>query len=258
MEFGLNLYSIRNLIETEEGFLQTAKALKDAGYSYIQCSAGLTYDPVVFKRVSEESGLPIKLTHAPYDRILGDTDKLMEEHAFFGCKNIGLGILPFSVYSNEKEFKEVVEKLNAAAEKMEQNGFKFFHHNHHYEFIRNGNETLMDYMIKNAPYINFTLDTYWAQYGGVEVCDLLDKLNGRIECVHLKDYKIEQVAERKFEPKFAPIGDGTMNFEKIIAKMKACGAKYFFVEQDNAADLPDTLGQVTKSVKYLNENFGKV
>ena len=116
----------------------------------------------------------------------------------------------------------------------------------------------MEYMIKNAPYINFTLDTYWVQYGGVEVCDLLDKLKGRIECVHLKDYKIEQVSERKFEPKFAPIGDGTMNFEKIIVKMKACGTKYFLVEQDNAADLPDTLGLVTKSVKYLNENFGKV
>ena len=49
-----------------------------------------------------------------------------------------------------------------------------------------------------------------------------------------------------------------MNFEKIIANMKACGTKYFLVEQDNAADLPDTLGLVTKSVKYLNENFGKV
>ena len=77
MEFGLNLYSIRNLIETEENFLKTAKALKEAGYSFMQCSAGLTYDPAVFKRVSDEAGMPIRLTHSPYDRILNDTEKLM-------------------------------------------------------------------------------------------------------------------------------------------------------------------------------------
>ena len=256
MKFGLNLYSIRNLIDTNEKFLQTAKTLKEIGYSYMQCSAGLTYDPVQFKRISEEADMPIVLTHAPLERLLNDTDKLMEEHTLFGCKNIGLGMLPIPMYSDEKECKETIDKLNVAAEKMAQNGFKFFHHNHHYEFIRYGNETLMDYMIKNTPYINFTLDTYWVQYGGVEVCDLLEKLKGRIECVHLKDYKLEKVAERKYEPKFAPIGDGTMNYEKILAKMKDCGAKYFLVEQDNAADLPDTLGLVTRSIEYLNKNWG--
>ena len=255
MEFGLNLYSIRNLIETEEAFLKTAHKLKEIGYSYMQCSAGLTYDPLLFKRVSEETGMPIVLTHASLDRIINDTEKLMEEHEVFGCKNIGLGVIPIPTYADEKECKETIAKLNVAAEKMAKNGFKFFHHNHHYEFFRYGDEMLIDYMIKNAPYINFTLDTYWVQYGGVEVCDLLDRLQGRIECVHLKDYKLEHVAERKYEPRFAPIGDGTMNFAKIIAKMKDCGTKYFLVEQDNAADLPDTLGQVTRSIEYLKNNF---
>ena len=73
MEFGLNLYSIRNLIETEEAFLKTAHKLKEIGYSYMQCSAGLTYDPLLFKRVSEETGMPIVLTHASLDRIINDT-----------------------------------------------------------------------------------------------------------------------------------------------------------------------------------------
>ena len=63
------------------------------------------------------------------------------------------------------------------------------------------------------------------------------------------------MAEQKYEPKFAPIGDGTMNFKKIITKMNESETKYFLVEQDNAADLPDTLGLVSRSIEYLNMNF---
>ena len=33
MEAGLNLYSIRNLIETEEAFLDTAHKLREMGYT---------------------------------------------------------------------------------------------------------------------------------------------------------------------------------------------------------------------------------
>ena len=51
MKFGLNLFSIRNLIATEEEFLKTAKKLKEMGYSYMQFS-GAPYDAEKIKRVS--------------------------------------------------------------------------------------------------------------------------------------------------------------------------------------------------------------
>ena len=50
---------------------------------------------------------------------------------------------------------------------------------------------------------------------------------------------------------FAPLGEGTLDFEKIIAKMQTLGVEYYLVEQDNAALLPNTLEQVEKSIKYL-------
>ena len=72
MNIGLNLYSIRNLIQTETDFLQTIKALKKMGYTYMQYS-GAPYDPQMLKRVSLETEMPIVLTHVPMDRIIGDT-----------------------------------------------------------------------------------------------------------------------------------------------------------------------------------------
>ena len=253
MIVGLNLYSIRNKIQTEEEFLATAKTLKEYGYKYMQFSGSpLKADAVA--RVSKESGMPVYLTHMPYDRIVNDTEALMEEHASFGCKNIGLGMMPTYARLDVEKCKETVAKLNAVGEKMQRNGFTFFYHNHHVEFVKLfGNQTIMDYMIENAPYIHFTADTYWLQYGGVNVLEYLEKMKGRIACVHLKDY--QQVLDEKNwpAPKFAPCGDGLMNFPVIVEKAKECGAKYFFVEQDNAADLPDTMEQVKRSVDYLKE-----
>ena len=114
-------------------------------------------------------------------------------------------------------------------------------------------------MIENAPYINFTFDTYWAQFGGVSVADFIDKLNGRIECVHLKDYmidvKIKDDGKPTTAPLFAPVGYGNIDFKSLVPKMLAAGTKYFIVEQDNASDLPEPLGEAKKSVEYIKKEL---
>ena len=154
MQAGLNLYSIRNYLDTEAHFLEAAKALKEMGYSYIQYSGG-AFDADRIARVSAQSGLPVVLTHVPMDRIVNDTQALMEEHAKFGCKNIGLGMMPLSILAEEDAFKKTVDDLNRAGERMEKNGFKFFYHHHHFEFIKLSNgETAFEYMIKHAPNIH--------------------------------------------------------------------------------------------------------
>lgn len=57
------------------------------------------------------------------------------------------------------------------------------------------------------------------------------------------------------EPAYAPVGDGTLLFDEIIPAMIESDTRHFLVEQDNAAYLPDTLGQVERSIKYLKANF---
>ena len=116
MSFGLNLYSIRNLIANEADFLDTATRLSEMGYSYMQFS-GAPFDADMIKRVSEKSGLPVCLTHVPYDRIVHDTAALMEEHSRFGCRYIGLGAMPLDNIKNEDTFKRHSAKTYVSAAK---------------------------------------------------------------------------------------------------------------------------------------------
>lgn len=251
MKAGLNLYSIRNYLDTEEHFLEAAIALKEMGYAFMQYSGG-AFDADMISRVSQGSGLPVVLTHVPMNRIIDDTAALMEEHDRFGCKNIGLGAMPIDIIKDESRCKEAVEALNKAGELMAKNGFSFYYHHHHFEFVKHGDTRVIDYMIDNAPYINFTLDTYWMQYGGADIASYLQKLKGRIACVHLKDYMIDMTS---FNPIFAPVGDGNIDFISLVPKMIEAGTQYFLVEQDNAANLPDTMGQVERSIRYITNNF---
>ena len=258
MEFGLNLYSIRNLVQTENDFLETANKLREMGYSFMQFS-GAPYDADMITRVSKASGLPVVLTHVPMDRILNDTECLMEEHARFGCKNIGLGCMPPKIIIDENEFKKYVALLNAVGEKMNRNGFKFFYHNHAFEVYKHNGELVFDYMIKNAPFINFTLDTYWVQFGGASVLDFVKKLRGRISCVHLKDYMIDVESylddDPLLRPRIAPVGDGVIDFKQIVPAMIESETEFFIVEQDNAATFDDPLEQVGRSINYLKKEF---
>ncbi len=249
MELGINLFTIRTEIKTPEDFLASAYKLRDMGYSFMQFSGG-PYDHEVIKSVSEETAMPIVLTHVPMDRILNDTDALMKEHEYFNCYNIGLGAMPGDVVQDDDLLVKKVTELNEAGKRMKENGFKFFYHHHGMELRKlECGITVMDYMIENAPNINFTVDTYWLQIGGVSVLEYIKKLNGRIECAHLKDYKM--CYRPDFHQEISAVGDGNINFKDVVPAIINSGAKYLLVEQDNAPDFDDIWGEVKKSIDYL-------
>ena len=246
MEIGLNLFSIRNLLATPEQCKKTFADLKKMGLSFVQYSGG-KYDIELLQECSKI--LPIVLTHVPIDRILHDTKALCDEHKSFGCTNIGLGMMPFDVLKDEDVCKNTIAELNEAGKVMTQNGCKFFYHAHQFEFFKFSNgQRIIDYILATAPYINITADTYWIQYGGANVIEYLQKMDGKIECVHLKDYKILRKSEKEYVPIFAPLSQGNINFADIVSVARKCGTKYFLIEQDNAADMPDPLEQIEISV----------
>jgi sugar phosphate isomerase/epimerase len=94
------------------------------------------------------------------------------------------------------------------------------------------------------------------QFGGADVCKTLSKLKGRVGCVHLKDFATVYNSEKQeFLGKFAPVGDGNLDFKGIIQTLKESGTEYYLVEQDDAVNYPDCLAQVKRSIDYLTKEF---
>ncbi|MBQ9802636.1 MAG: sugar phosphate isomerase/epimerase [Clostridia bacterium] len=259
MKFGLNLFSLRKQIGTKEALIATLARLKDLGYDYVQYSGG-PWEPAWVKEASEQTGMPVVLTHVKLAAMLEAPAKLVAEHKLFGCENVGLGMFEFRGV-DEATRLEGIAKIGEAAEKITAAGGKFFYHNHNFEFQKlSSGKTVFDTLFEAHPDVNFILDTFWLQAGGVAILEYIEKLKGRIGCVHLKDFlptfvKNEETGKYESKPKFAPVGDGNINWHAVIPAFVAAGATYFLVEQDDATDYEDPFEQVGRSIKYLKENF---
>lgn len=60
--------------------------------------------------------------------------------------------------------------------------------------------------------------------GGADPTEYFEKCPGRFVLWHVKDMDEEG--------KFAPVGEGTINFQEILSKKDLSGMKFYYVEQD--------------------------
>ena len=248
MKLGAQFYSVRDNTTTPEDLRSTFKKIHDLGYEIAQMSAICEIDPALLKKYSEEFSLPITCTHSPYVRIVEDTEKLIEEHKIYGCPTIGLGYMPTEfhgdgVYDFIESIREPLRKIKAA-------GLNFAYHNHAFEFEKTNGKIIFDILIDELPELDFIIDTYWVKYAGYDVMDYIKRIGaGRIKNVHLKDMKTEPQGD------ICPCGSGITDFSPIIRLCDEMGIENALVEQDNAPDEGDSIGQMKISYENLKHMF---
>ncbi len=245
MKLGAQLYSVRDFIKTPEDTKETFRKIKKMGYDVVQWSGGGPIDPHVLAEISREFELPIVCTHISFDRLVNETDAVIEEHKLFGCKHIGLGAMPKPYRNGEKDPKLFFEDVKEAVDKIHAAGLTFAFHNHNFDFdntMQDG-EPVLDYMIRTCTDWQFILDTYWIQYVNRDVCEYIAKIGkGRLINVHFKDMADD--AERSI----CACGDGIMDFASIYRKLQELGCvENILVEQDNAVKKDDPFGEMQKS-----------
>ena len=231
MNIGAQLYTVRAYCQNEKDLTRSLKKVAEIGYRVVQISAVGPIPPERIRRLCDDNGLKIVLTHNPESDFLNNPDALIEKHLLYGCRYVGLGYLPDRYHSPEwmpyfaEDFGPVAEKLQAA-------GLKMMYHNHAFEFARlPDGRTLMEHLLALMPasLMGVTADTYWLQFGGVDVRAWLRRHADRLHCVHLKDYTVSG-----FEARMAAVGQGNLDFAGILDELKQNGiTEYALVEQDD-------------------------
>lgn len=191
-------------------------------------------EPQTLRAICDELSLKIALTHTSADRILNETDKVIEEHDILGCDYIGIGGMP-EKYRSLDWYGYFAQDFRQAARRMADAGKLFMYHNHNFEFEKIDGKRLIERLIEDfsPEEMGITLDTYWVQAAGADVCEWIGKLKDRIACVHLKD-----MAVRGMDQLMAPVMEGNMNFPAIMKALEQANTKYLLVEQDTCQGSP--------------------
>jgi sugar phosphate isomerase/epimerase len=226
---GAQLYTLREYLQDIDGVRETLGKVADIGYTTVQVSGLGPVDMAEVARICDDNGLSICATHISWDRCRKELDEVIEEHKTLDCSHPAIGGLPGEYYCVEG-VQRFIDELGPIAEKLRGEGMDFSYHNHNHELVPYDGKPWLQRLYSQAPgkLLKAEIDTYWIQAGGGDPAQWIRRCAGREPLVHFKDMTV--TPER--ESRFAPIGEGNLNWEAIIDACREGGVEYALVEQD--------------------------
>jgi sugar phosphate isomerase/epimerase len=250
-QIAAQLYTCRDLLKTPADIAKTLARLRACGYEAVQLSGMGPIDAGELVQILEGEGIVCCATHEDSATILESPEAVADWLEKLGCK---LTAYPFPRgvdMTSAEAVGELIRKLDAAGAVLARRGITLCYHNHHHEFYRVGRRTVLEriYAESDARHLQAEIDTYWVQYGGGDPVVWCEMLKGRLPIIHLKDYQITA----KSEPQYCEIGEGNLDFKKIVAAAEASGCTWFAVEQDVCPG--DPIESLAISFRYLSEHI---
>lgn len=253
---GIQLYTLRNELKTDTP--GTLKAVAAAGYKQVE-PYGFPDADALFKG-AQDAGLKINSTHfqqdsvvAPKDDSFSDFMRVLDKAKANGLTHLVVPYLQDNYRKTLDDYKKVAGNLNKAAEKAKAAGIQLCYHNHNFEFqpMEGGKSGFDIYIEEFSKDMRFELDLFWVKLGGFEPTELIKKLAGRVEQLHLKDLK-EGIKLPEYgkvpNDAFKELGNGIIKTEPILVAAQKAGIKHCHVEQDQS---PDALASIKQSITYL-------
>jgi sugar phosphate isomerase/epimerase len=170
---------------------------------------------------------------------LDNAKKMAEDHAKLGVKYCLQPWIVEEMRTTIASYQRMAANWNQIGEIMKGFGMQFGYHNHNFEFDTvEGKIPYFDVMLaeldKNL--VTMELDLFWTTKAGQDPVEIIKKYPGRFQLFHMKDmYTKEAPFFTTVGVKdFAPVGEGVIDFKRILAEKKTAGMKYMVVEQDQS------------------------
>lgn len=240
------MYTLRDFLKTPADIAATLKKVKKIGYDAVQLSGLGKIDAKELAGILKGEGLVVAATHDSLDRMKNQTSKFVDDHRLWGCKYTAIGGF-FEQVTTASDWIDFANGFNPVAKKLAAAGIKLGYHNHSHELAHYSGkpalQILLDYFNND---VWMEIDTYWIAHGGGDPVAWINKVAGRIPCVHLKD----MVISAKREQQMAEVGEGNLNWPAILEACKAAKVEWYIVEQDVCQRDPfESLAISLKNVK---------
>ncbi|MED3965192.1 sugar phosphate isomerase/epimerase family protein [Niallia taxi] len=253
-KIGVQMFNLKSKIE-EIGVYETMRTIHELGYHFVEVTQiQMTPENVAeIRRAGLDFNIKVAAISAPLDSMPGsqgeslstDFDKIVSDCKTLDCNFIRIGMMPVNLMGNKSKAMAYIAEAEKMAERLKQHNIELYYHNHHIEFEKYDGQALLDIMKEQTSNLGFELDVHWAQRGGANPIDVINRFAGRVALIHLKDYRVGQIDlgdlkdmsnfMNKFTGniEFAELGQGNLDIKGIMEAGMNSGVQYFLIEQDD-------------------------
>lgn len=247
--YGLGIYTVRDAMFSDpQGTLQR---LKEIGYTDVEL---WSYDKGNFfntpaaelKIMLDDLEMTASSLHVGIGPLSNELDMVIEAASTLGQKYINCNYLSEEERQSLDQYRGYVDLFNAVGEKTKSAGMQFGYHNHDFEFFDFEGTKPYDLLLDgcDADLVKFEMDMYWMTYANEDPAAYFNRYPGRFPLWHVKDMDADK--------KFAPVGSGTIDWQKVFALSEQAGLEQFFVEQDQPHS-DDIFTDISKSLDYIRD-----
>jgi sugar phosphate isomerase/epimerase len=254
---GLQLYTVREpMAKDPVGTLTQAKSF---GYTNFE-TYGFEPDTVKyygmpardFRKVLDDLGLATTTGHYDLHRYHAQPATAMTtyiERCIEGATALGQKYITWAWLDPQSRdldaFKRVAERLNMIGRQAAKAGLRVAYHNHDFEFVPHDGKIGYDIILNETDpdLVKMQLDLFWVAHSSARTPhELFALAPGRFTMWHVKDMDAQK--------RYTELGNGSIDFTKIMPDAKLAGLEEYFVEQgDNFAVSP--MKSIEVSARYV-------
>ena len=182
-------------------------------------------------------------------------ENIIDDCAANGIKYLGIAIMMPEERQSLDDYLRFADLANQHGEISKKAGVQLYYHNHSFEFKPTDGVIPFDEMLNvfDRNLVKIELDVFWAVIAKSDPLSYINKLGDQLIFLHMKDLKagtpVDYTVFDVDPAVFLEIGDGIIDFKKVLETSKEAGVRYAFLDQDHTT--MDKIESVKKSYEYL-------
>lgn len=273
---GLQLYALGDTVGHD--LPGTLRAIKQMGYDVVELPNLYGRPATELRLLTQDAGLEIASLHVPArpmgpggisfedepDEVARIADALGANHlvmpvpllpddfAFREGENFPAAIGRTFRTTGTDHWHRTAHRFNEIGSAMTARGLALGFHNHNMEFAPVADTTPFEILVNETDpeLVGFQLDIGWVVSAGEDPLAWIERLDGRLLSLHVKDVAEGHQPAYYFDTSPTEIGSGTIDWASVLPSAEAAGNEYYFVEQEPPFTMPRPEA-MAKSAQYL-------
>jgi sugar phosphate isomerase/epimerase len=257
---GIQLWTVKD--EAAKDLEGTLRKVYDAGFREIEFAGFYGKTAAEIGKLLKDIGFSLVSMHAGAADIAAKGDSILADAKTLGLRYIVCSSPAVSPEKDKLPWEERMKAVdlndwkwnadlfNKFGKQVSDAGMTFGYHNHSAEFKKFDGKTAFEHLydMTDAKHVKIELDVGWVVVAQQDPIAILNKYKDRVIALHVKDVARRESPDK--DPASVALGEGVIDWKKVIGTAKANGTKAFFYEQEAPFTRP-ILASVKISGDYL-------